>query len=441
MFEIEKIKKSSQKKLYLKIAFILVLILLLMIPNAFVKDLIRERQALEYQVQSEISKSWGPEQTLIGPILSIPFTVDEIQNDKKIIVPKVLRIVPDSMVTDVDLKTQIRKKGIYKAILYNAAHDITGVFKLPELKDFGENVNEIFYDKSTLDLGFSSASSLDNMVAVKWNGENYKMQSGASDNNLLVSAIHALVPLDKETSVYSFSIDFGINGTRNINYLPLAANATLKMTGDWADPGFIGFPIPLNREISNDGFTAEWKATEYNRPFKKMWQDNNVRLGTFLKNKTFGVSLIQTVSHYQKNMRSAKYALLIISMSFLVFFFFEFLKGHKVHPVQYMFIGLALSVFYFLLLSFSEHVGFNIAYAIAAVSTVSLMSWYSLYILGGIKKVMILAFILLGLYAYIYTLLQMEDFALLVGSVGLFFALTITMYLSRNADWYGEDKI
>jgi inner membrane protein len=136
-------------------------------------------------------------------------------------------------------------------------------------------------------------------------------------------------------------------------------------------------------------------------------------------------------------MRSAKYALLIISLSFLVFFFFEILKGNKIHPIQYIFIGMALSIFYSLLLSLSEHIGFDIAYFIASITVIGLISWYSRFLLRGGTNVFVLALILTGLYSYIYTLLRMEEYALLVGTIGLFVALTITMYLSRNMDWYG----
>jgi len=425
---------KTQKSLYMKIGFILILVLLLMIPNFLIQDLIRERQSLDYQVKKEIAANWGPSQNIIGPILSIPYDVEIEFDDKKKLVQHILRIVPESIDIEVDLSTEERKKGIYKAILYNADHKINGVFKLPTASDFGNYVKEVHWEEAIVDIGFSSAASLDDIVHIKWNNDNYKMESGVSSPSLFHSGIHTKVNIDASKGEYKFSSHIGINGSESIHYLPIASNTSVKMNSTWNSPGFNGLPSPQNREITDTGFSAEWKATEYNRPFKNIWKDNEVNLSNH--SVLFGVELVQTVGHYQKNMRSAKYALLIISLSFMVFFFFEILKGSKIHPVQYIFIGLTLSVFYILLLSFSEHIGFNAAYIIAAIATISLISWYSKFLLKKGSKVLILTLVLSILYAYIFTLLQMEDLALLVGSLGLFTALVITMYLSRNTDWY-----
>jgi len=384
--------KTTQKSLYLKIGFILLLILLLMIPNFLIQDLIRERQYLDFEVKKEIASNWGPSQNITGPILSIPYTIEVEFDEKKKQVQHTLRLVPQDIDIDVDLKTEERKKGIYKAILYNADHKIDGTFKLPDITDFGNYVKEIHWDRAIVDVGFSSAASLDDIVQLKWNNDTYKMESGASDPSLFLSGIHTNVNIDTLKGEYKFSTNLGINGSESINYLPIASNTSVKMKSTWNSPGFNGLPSPQTREISDDGFTAEWKATEYNRTFKNMWKNNEVRLSD--NSALFGVELVQTVGHYQKNMRSAKYALLILSLSFLVFFFFEILKGSKIHPVQYIFIGLALSVFYILLLSFSEHVGFNIAYIIASFATIGLISWYSKFLLKQGSKVFILTSIL-----------------------------------------------
>lgn len=427
------LSKKSQKHLYFKIGFILLLILLLMIPNFLIKDLIHERQSLDQQVKSEIAQNWGPSQNIIGPILSIPYTTVVEKAGEATILQHTLRIVPENIDISIDLKTEERKKGIYKAILYNADHEVKGKFLLPEITDFGNNVQEIHWDAANIDIGFTSAASLDDIVELKWDNSTFKMQSGLSHPSIFHSGIHAKVNVDTLKKSFTFSTHIGINGSKSIHYLPIANNTTVKMNSTWDSPGFVGLPAPQTREISKNGFNAEWKATEYNRPFKNKWKNNEVNISA--SNSLFGVNLVQTVSHYQKNMRSAKYALLILCLSFLVFFFFEILKGSRIHPVQYIFIGLSLSVFYILLLSFSEHFGFNLAYGIASVATIGLISWYSKYLLRQGNKVFILILILSVLYAYIFTILQMEDLALLVGSIGLFLALAITMYLSRNTDW------
>ena len=431
----------DQRKLFLKIGFILLLILLLMIPNALIQSLIYERQSLESETQTEIASSWGPSQKIMGPVLSIPYSTIHTSKDGIITsFDHTLRVLPESLNVDVDLGTEERKKSIYKAILYNAKHNINGNFKLPDTSEFGKNLSKVHWSDATIDIGFSSSSSLSNIVNLKWGDINYKMQSGASDSQLFPSAIHSKVKIDPESSVYQFDTEIGVNGSKSIKYIPLASNTTVTVNSTWPSPGFVGLPLPTTREISENGFSATWNSTEYNRPFKDTWIDNEVNLSH--RGESFGVDLVQTVGHYQKNMRSAKYALLIISLSFLVFFFFEILKSNRIHPVQYIFIGLALSIFYSLLLSLSEHVGFGPAYLIAASAVVGLISWYGKFMLKQGSNVMILTIILGGLYTYIYILLQMEEFALLVGSIGLFIVLAISMYLSRNMDWYGlKDKL
>ncbi|MDF1696817.1 MAG: cell envelope integrity protein CreD [Saprospiraceae bacterium] len=427
-------KKNVQRTLYYKIGFILVLILLLMIPNVMIQDLILERQTLDQQVKREISENWGPNQKIVGPILSIPYETEIVKDDKSTIISNTLRIVPEYVDINGKIIPEQRKKGIYKAIIYNASHTIKGSFKIPQSIQFGKNVKEIFWDKASLDFGFTSAASLNDIVHIKWSGDVYKMESGVSYPSLFESGIHAQVNINPTRNDYEFSTTIGINGSESIQYLPVADHTEISVNSTWDAPGFMGLPAPVYRDIDKEGFTAVWKATEYNRPFKKTWKNNEINVD--LNAALFGVNLVQTVSHYHKNMRSAKYALLIISLSFLVFFFFEILKGNKIHPIQYIFIGMTLSVFYILLLSISEHFGFDTAYIIASVSTVALISWYSKYLLKQSGSTFTLTTLLSILYAYIFCLLQLEDLALLVGSLGLFFALAITMYLSRNTNWY-----
>ncbi len=261
--------QKSQKSLFLKIGFILILIFLLMIPNLLIQDLIRERQSLDYQVKREISANWGPSQNIIGPILSIPYTIEVEFDEKKKLVQHTLRIVPEEVNIEVDLNTEERKKGIYKAILYNANHTISGIFKLPKVSDFGNYVKDIHWDKAIIDIGFSSAASLDNIVLLNWNNDSYKMESGLSSPSLFHSGIHTKVNIDSLKGAYQFSSNIGLNGSESIQYLPLAGNTTVKMKSTWNAPGFNGLPSPQNREITNEGFTAEWKATEYNLSFQK----------------------------------------------------------------------------------------------------------------------------------------------------------------------------
>jgi len=210
------------------------------------------------------------------------------------------------------------------------------------------------------------------------------------------------------------------------------------MSSDWPSPGFVGKVLADNHDITDKGFSANWKVSEYSRSVPSIWSDDQYRVGN--GNRSFGVELIQPVDQYQQNMRSAKYALLIISLSFVAFFFFEVMYRKKVHPVQYTFIGLSLSIFYYLLLSISEHLGFDMAYMIASTSIIALILGYSKSILKSSKSLWILGLILILLYSYIFILLQLEEYALIAGSIGLFSILAMIMYMSRNVDWYNMGK-
>jgi len=272
-------------------------------------------------------------------------------------------------------------------------------------------------------------ASIIESVTVTSGDNSYNMNLYQDEN--MGRGIASVVKIEKEKYL-TLSTQINIRGSRKINFLPMGTNNKFTMQCDWPDPGFEGSMLADKKKITAEGFSAEWNTNEYNSSVPKTWIDGDPRNS---QNSMFGVRLVQTVDHYQKNMRSVKYALLIISLSFLIFFFYEILKGYKVHPVQYILIGLALSLFYLLLLSFSEHLGFNAAYLIAGSATVVLVTWYSSTILQAGKGVLTLGGTLGGLYIYIFVLLQMENYALLAGSIGLFVILAAVMVLSRKLDW------
>jgi len=406
----------------------------MLIPNSLIIDLIFDRQVLEQQVQSEISAGWGPDQKIVGPILSIPYRQRKIVDDKIIYSDHVLKVLPSELSVDVDVSTEERKKGIYKAILYKGGHSMSGVFTLPSNINFGNYVDSILWSEISIDIGFSASSSLEGIAYVDIGGIKHKMRSGASSTSSSPSSVHTTFAIDPSILRLDFSCAFSIKGSGSLTYVPVADSAEYTLRSDWHSPSFIGFPLPGERQISSEGFTAQWNNTEYNKPFKRMWEDDQVNI--YRTSNMFGVKLVSPVGHYQKNMRSSKYALMIMSLTFMMFFFFEVLKGAAIHSIQYVFVGLALSVFYVLLLSLSEHVGFEWAYFVASCHIIGLIGWYSIYMFNDKRSVFVLISILVGLYGYIYILLQMEDYALVVGSLGLFAILASVMYLSRRMNWY-----
>ena len=206
----------------------------------------------------------------------------------------------------------------------------------------------------------------------------------------------------------------------------------MNLNSDWGDPKFNGAFLPDNHKITEKNFDAHWKVLHLNRNFPQQWHGNQFQVN----DAAFGVSLLIPVDHYQKSTRSAKYAIMIIAFTFLVFFFVEVLNKTRIHPIQYFLVGLALIIFYSLLLAISEHLNFNLAYLISSLATISLVVLYAHSIFRKISLSRFTALTLIILYAYVFVILQLQDYALLMGSIGLFVVMAIVMYLSRKIDWY-----
>lgn len=423
-------KFSSQMKLYLKIGFILFLILLLMIPNAMISSLINERSSLQYQVKREIAHSWGGDQDMMGPLLSIPYTYKLSDATDATLYEKKMYFTPESQEIDVVASTEERQKGIYSTTLFTSDNKIKSTFKKPSQEVFGSMVHEIKWKDAELMLPITQPRTIQSSVSADVNGKTIKMRSFNMDGIQGVKLTVDVTDMDE----ISFATSILKRGSQYLNFVPTGGETNINIQSDWPSPGFSGVSSPLSRDITASGFAANWTANEYSRPMPAYWKDGEYRLN--MNEGKFGVQLVKTVDHYQKNTRSVKYALLIIGLSFLTFFFFEITKGNRVHPVQYILIGLALSLFYLLLLSFTEHVGFNMAYGIATVATVLLITWYSSSVLAKGKGALLLGGILASLYGYIFVLLQMEDYALLAGAVGLFVILAGVMALSKKFNWY-----
>ncbi len=430
---------NSSNSIYWKAGFIILLMLLLMIPNGMIQSLIKERQNTKYEVQNEIASSWGNRQTIGGPILAIPYTLlhkaNKEENDWN--TEHVYFLAPEQVNIKADVDSEIRKKSIYEEVLYTSGLDIQGTFDIDEIPI--AELETIHWDKASIILSIFDPSGINANVQLKWNDRLTSMSPGSSYTNAVTDGIHAKIDLtSNHEGISNFQTKLDLRGHYHFYFDPTAKNTNITMTSDWHSPGFVGKILADNHDISETGFTANWKVSEYSRSVPSLWVDSQQKIGN--SNRSFGVEFIQPVDQYQQNMRSAKYALLIISLSFLAFFFFEIMYRKKVHPVQYTFIGLSLSIFYYLLLSISEHLGFDLAYIIATTSVIALIIGYSKSILQNGKSIWILGVILILIYSYIFILLQLEEFALIAGSIGLFSILALVMFMSRNVNWYHMSK-
>lgn len=232
--------------------------------------------------------------------------------------------------------------------------------------------------------------------------------------------------------VLNFQIEMSLKGSEGLYFIPVGKETFVNLTSYWPDPSFSGAFIPKNRSITPAGFNANWKVLHFNRNYPQQWTDQSYDMAK----SRFGVDLFVAADHYQKSMRSSKYAILVITLTFLVFFLIEVINKIRIHPFQYILIGLALCVFYTLLLSIAEQLGFNTAYGIAAASVIILIALYVKAIISNKRIAMALAALLGVLYGFIFVIIQMESYSLLVGSIGLFLIIGLTMYFTRKINWY-----
>ena len=435
--KIQKVEKFGQS-LTLKGILIGIMSILLLIPGAMIQELILERQMRSKETIQKINEKWSLAQTLNGPFLVIPYQIKTVDNKNNMSIEKsTLSITPEKLDIKVVLTPEERHFGIYKSILYKSDISFSGHFNQPAAH-FPANA-EVDWAGAYFRIGISDLRGITKDIEFKAGS-----MTGIADASGQTDAIGAglRIAIDHPESLFtngkaSFSGNMKLKGSESINFVPAGKSTQVEVNGNWASPGFSGSFSP-EYSITDNKFTAKWNVLHFNRNIPEAWTDSNVK--TF-EDSSFGVNLVDTVDHYQQNMRSAKYAFMFIALTFVVFFFVEVITRKKIHPVQYLLVGIALILFYSLLLSISEQTGFGWAYAIASVSTIALIAGYANSIFKNKKQTALLAGILAGLYLFLYIVLQLEDIALLIGSIGLFVILGIIMYVSGKIKWYKQEDI
>ncbi len=426
--------------LLVKLFSIGILILLLLIPNAMIGDLIGERQYRREEAAREVSASWGAAQTLTGPLLTIPYSEwTQVDDGKRVETVHNACFLPHELNIGGDIAPELRKRGIYDIVLYQAELSLSGAFARPDFAALNIAPENVHWDQAKLSLGITGMSGIKSNILLDWSGANIRLEPGVADAQLLASGVSNAVPLAPEGERYPFSIGVKLNGHDHLQFEPLGRETKVKLRSKWPSPSFEGEFLPDQRSVGPEGFDAAWTVLDLNRNYPQQWKGTVHSFNPTVNQRqptSFGVRLLQTVDGYAKTERSSKYAILVIGLTFLIYFFFETLRKFHIHPFQYLLVGLALSVFYLLLLSLSEHLGFNPAYLIAATVTTVLIGVYSAGVFGNQRLAVQLFLLLAMIYGFIFVVLQLEDYALLAGSVGIFAALAAVMYYSRHVDWY-----
>lgn len=434
---------SLKNNIYLKVGIIIALALLLLIPTAMIKGLIREREGTQREAIHEVSSKWGNEQTLIGPVLTIPFYRHEKEYSKidetfKVVkIKDYIHILPDELEIESQLEPEKRYRGVYEVVVYNSQINFKGIFNFTQINEFDIPESQIMYDKAFISMGIDDLRGIEKQISFNHKEKSYSFNPGTVTNDVFSSGINAKFPLAKdENSSFTFNFHLDLKGSQKLYFAPVGKVTNINMTSNWSNPSFNGAYLPDTRNIDENGFTANWNILHLNRNYPQAWIGGNQEI----ESSGFGVDLILPVDSYQKSMRTVKYALLFIALTFMVFFFVEISKGSKIHPIQYSLVGLALVIFYSLLLSISEHINFNAAYIISAISTLLMISAYVHAILRSIKISSLIGGTLLVLYGFIFVIIQLQSYSLLIGSIGLFAILGTVMYYSRKIDWYNLKK-
>ncbi|WP_223650305.1 cell envelope integrity protein CreD [Hymenobacter psoromatis] len=467
----------------LKLLSIALLLGLLLIPSSMVESLITERAANRDAATADISAQWGGAQLLLGPVLVLPYTATETttENGKSVTTSRThyACMLPDTLASTGELLPERRHRGIYEAVVYRARLRVRGVFRAPALADLGVRPADVRWGEAFVALGLSDLKGIRNGLTLSWDGQAHPFEPGVPDAAVLpagsapsvstqvatvveerqrysrsssdpedggpgatANGLSALVPLPDAAALalpHRFTLDLDLNGSTGLLVAPLGRQTTLHLTAPWADPSFIGAFLPVRRTLGEQQFAADWRVFHLNRNYPQHWRTDAERPN--VDGSTFGVRLLVPVNEYQKTMRTAKYALLPLGLTFLVFFFVELLNRRRIHPFQYLLVGLALIIFYVLLLALAEQMPFNAAYALAAATIVGLVTAYAAASFRQRQPTLATAGVLALVYGFVFVVLQLQDYALLVGSIGLVVVLAVVMYLSRNINWYATEAV
>lgn len=431
----------QKNKLLIKTFFIAFLILALLIPTFLIMYLVNERKERKQEVTREISNKWSASQTITGPFLIIPYTENETNNGNTVSVKKSLVLLPELLNVNGTIEPEIRYRSIYKVPVFTAKPLVlNGKFVQNNLTVAGINPATVKWAEAKLCIGISDLKGI-RQQAIKWNGQSLNMEPGMPDNAVAQQGISVPLPLDSSfaDAENNFMLQLTLQGSEKIYCTPLGSTTAVHLSSSWNNPAFDGKYLPDTERITDKGFEADWNISRFNRDFPKVFAGNS-NIAASVRESAFGVILLSPFDAYAQTMRSVKYAILIIGLTFFAYFFTEIFQRKPVHPLQYILIGMALVIFYILLLSVSEYLQFPLAYFTAAAATVLLLSWYTKSIFKRWKVTLVFAALLAVLYLFIYVLIQMQDNALLFGSIGLFALLATAMYLSRRVDWYGVEK-
>jgi inner membrane protein len=460
----EKLNRWIRESIMIKLGSIGFLILILLIPQAWIQSLMVEREDRAEAVVGEITTKWSGEQNIAGPVLVVPIVKREkIDKGKEGIEIREWTekafFLPEKLKITGKVDPQVLHRGIFEAAVYESSLNVDSHFLPPDFQKLNVAPNDVLWKDAYLVLGITDLRGISENPKLKMGDREL---TGEPSNNIGLSSEYSssaghsddrddgsgdqkkssekgiVVKLPWRTMndfSEAFSIQLNLKGSTLLYFVPVGKTTEVSLQGPWANPSFDGDFLPASRQISETGFTADWKILHYNRPFSQEWIGGNQTL----TGAEFGVKLLIPVDQYQKSIRTAKYGILVILLTFISLFMVEIMKKVRIHPFQYILVGAALIIYYSLLLSLSEHLGYDLAYVVASLATVVLVALYSSTFLASRKLVFVFTGLLAFFYGFIFVIIQLQDYSLLLGSIGLFLTVGLLMYFSKGIQWYRDE--
>lgn len=429
----------AKKIIFLSLSTVVVLIALWLI-----EELIKDRLYYKEEARQTIANSWSGSQQIFGPILVVPYIYTALESykdetDKKHYYKEVeregfLHIIPERMKLDSAVAIQERSKGIFSFPVYTAEIKVEGEYDLSPIEELKDSKSLVDMGVPYLAIALSDARGINNKPTLYLQGRKYNFEPG-SQLRAGTEGMHALLP-DLRNNKVSFNFDLSLRGMGTLWFSPIAKDTVINLDAEWAHPNFVGKFLPNERTIESDKFKANWRISELSGSISEnITAFYSVKVPVLASN-SFGVKFDTPVDIYRLSIRSVKYGILFVGLTFISFFVFEILKKLQIHPVQYTLVALSLSVFYLLLIAFSEAFGFILAYILATIACVSLLTFYICSILRDFKWGLVFGGFIATLYTLLYVILNSEDHALLLGSCLVFIALGLVMVMTRHLDWY-----
>ena len=344
-----------------------------MIPTSMVESLIHEREGIQTRAIDEVSSKWGNGQTISGPFVSIPFDKYIKRFNKKDSINEVIKLkewahfLPEELKITGNIIPEKRYRGIYEVVVYESKLKIQGNFDNINFKKLGIDKKDVHFNKATINIGINDLKGIEKQVTVNWNNKNISFNSGTSTKHIISSGINTVVPIRRDSLTnYIFTTEIVLKGSQYIYFLPVGKTTDVNIKSNLKTPSFTGTYLPDERTISEEGFKSSWNILHLNRNFPQEWIGDKYDINS----SSFGTDLLLPVDNYKKSYRVARYAILFLVLTFITFFFVEIMKKVFIHPIQYLLVGIAIIVFYTLLLSLSEHIKFNLAYIVASILTI-----------------------------------------------------------------------